>query len=69
MTGSICVPVIPQIQVFRYFRDLYNGTIITESEAQGDYVPFKRFLIRADTMDLCNITASAALVVTHWQAS
>ena len=28
----------------RCFRDLRNGTIITEGEARGDYVPFRRSL-------------------------
>ena len=26
----------------RYFRDLRNGTIITEGKALGDYVPFQK---------------------------
>ena len=34
------------------FRDLRNGTIITEDEPQGDYVPFRRSLKSEDTVDL-----------------
>ena len=52
---------------------LLYGTIITESEAQGDYVPFKRFLIRADIMDSAALVAALpdqiSAKITHWQAS
>ena len=36
----------------RYFRDLRNGTIITEGKTRGDYVPFRRSLNSEDTVDL-----------------